>query len=861
MGQDQKIPPVNNPSQRQVTMQKNGVLYKQAKELILSEELFRYTFENASIGMAIEMADGTFALTNAAFDRMMGYEPEGLIGIHRSVVTPPEDVVQDEERYRRFLETGLPNMSYEKRYMRKDGRVIWVDMNVSCIRDADGTAKSSIIMARDITEHNQMEVALRENEEKYHSLLEHAYDAIIIADFDGNLLEVNKKVEELLGCTKEELLGTNFSKLHPEEELGRVLPAFREMVEGKIHSLLDTKVLRKDGKTVPVDITGGAIRYGGRHVAQAIFRDITDRKEKEEALKQSEHRFRSLSEASLEAIVFIEDGVIVDANEALNRLFGYEGEDLRGKLASEFIAPERRLFTDERIRTRTVGAYETLGLRKDGSTFPIEVNPREFEQDGKNLRLSAVRDLTERYKLEKQLKDYQDHLEKLVAERTNAVKESERKYRNIFENAVVGIYQSTPEGRFLKANAALAQMYGYEGPEELIKSVTNIETDIYADPGCRKDFMALTERDGIVRNFEIQARTRDGLKKYVSVNAHAVKNESGKTLYYEGIIEDITEKKLVSDQLMAQRDLALKLAQIDKLEEGLAVILQTAINASGMELGGVSLKNPETSSFDLTFSIGLSDEFFEEIRHIMPGTNNWSHMMAGMVLHICPSQELTPLAHKEGFKHISIVPILRNEEAIGALVVATKVLKNIPDQTQIGLEYLAAEIGNIVARMQTRQRLDEEISIRMQTDKALMSEHQSLQEANTALKVLLKHREDDKKELEEKLVSNVRHLVLPYVEKLKESHIDPVQQMSVSLIESNLNEILSSFLHTIQCFKLTPRQLEVVALIREGKTSKEIAGLLNVSKQAVDIQRFMIRKKLGLNKSKTNLQSHLKSLL
>ncbi|MBP1735131.1 MAG: multi-sensor hybrid histidine kinase, partial [Deltaproteobacteria bacterium] len=225
MGQDQNIPPVNNPSQRQVTMQKNGVLYRQAKELILSEELFRNTFENASIGMAIEMTDGTFAHTNAAFDRMMGYEPEELIGIHRSVVTPPEDVVQDEERYRRSLETGLPNMSYEKRYMRKDGRVIWVDMNVSFLRDADGTAKSSIIMARDITEHNQMEVALRENEEKYHSLLEHAYDAIMIADFDGNLLEVNKKVEELLGSTKEELLGTNFSKLHPEEELGRVLPA------------------------------------------------------------------------------------------------------------------------------------------------------------------------------------------------------------------------------------------------------------------------------------------------------------------------------------------------------------------------------------------------------------------------------------------------------------------------------------------------------------------------------------------------------------------------------------------------------------------------------------------------------------
>jgi DNA-binding NarL/FixJ family response regulator len=85
--------------------------------------------------------------------------------------------------------------------------------------------------------------------------------------------------------------------------------------------------------------------------------------------------------------------------------------------------------------------------------------------------------------------------------------------------------------------------------------------------------------------------------------------------------------------------------------------------------------------------------------------------------------------------------------------------------------------------------------------------------------------------------------------------------MSISFIESNLSEILSPFLHTMQGCKFTPRQLEIVTLIKQGRTTKEIARLLNVSKQAIDIQRFMIRKKLGLNKSKTNLQSYLKSIL
>ena len=202
MDKDQKIPHVSNPSQKSVTMQENGALNRQSEELIHSEELFRNTFVYASVGMALGVSDGTFVRTNAAFDRMMGYEPGELIGVHRSVLSPPEDVVENEERYRQFLETGLIRLSYEKRYMRKDGRIIWVDMNVSFIRDADGAARLSIIIARDITEHKQMEEAMLESEEKYRSLLEHAYDAIIIADFEGNLLEVNKKAEELLGCTK-----------------------------------------------------------------------------------------------------------------------------------------------------------------------------------------------------------------------------------------------------------------------------------------------------------------------------------------------------------------------------------------------------------------------------------------------------------------------------------------------------------------------------------------------------------------------------------------------------------------------------------------------------------------------------------
>lgn len=661
----------------------------------------------------------------------------------------------------------------------------------------------------------------------------------------------------------------------PTDFIGKTVGAIwgREAFEGSIKENLDMCFDGHERKREAwINFSSWGRRYcetvyspyqpqgGSGSFAIVITYDITERKNAEEEVRNSEYRFRNLSEASLEAIVFIENGIIVDANDALNRLFGYEGEDLRGRPATDFIVPERRLFTDERMRTRTEGIYETLGLRKDGSTFPIEVNPREFEIDGRRLRISAVRDLTENKKIEKQLRDYQDHLERLVEERTFELKKSEEKFRNIFENAIEGIYQSTPDGRFLSVNPALAQILGCSTPDELLQSISNIGDEIYANPERRKEFKLLIEREGVVRNFEIQARMKDGSKKHASLNTRAVKDENGKTLYYEGMVQDITERKQAYQQILMQRDLAMKLAQIDKLEEGLAITLEAARTFSGMECGGISLKDSKTGGFELVASVGLSKRFEEKVHQVAEGSSTWSRMMEKKSFHIRPTRELTPIALDEGFKFISVVPILQDEETVGFLVAASKNIDEIPEQIRVGLEFLAAELGSVIARMQALEKLKDEISVRRVTEKALEAERRSLEEANTALKVLLKYREDDKRELEEKLVSNVKQLVLPYVKKLEAGKLDALQRMTVALIDTNLNEIVSPFLNNMKSFKFTPRQLEIIAFIKEGRTTKEIAQLLAVGKDAIDLQRFLIRKKLGINKNKANLRSFLMSL-
>jgi DNA-binding CsgD family transcriptional regulator len=176
------------------------------------------------------------------------------------------------------------------------------------------------------------------------------------------------------------------------------------------------------------------------------------------------------------------------------------------------------------------------------------------------------------------------------------------------------------------------------------------------------------------------------------------------------------------------------------------------------------------------------------------------------------------------------------------------------------LELIAGQLGNIIVRIQAEQELQKDIEKRKKVEEALEAKSHSLEEANTGFKVLLKHREEDMKELEERFVSNVKRLVLPLVEKLKKDKIEPSQRITVDCIEAKLKEILSPFLNNLRRFNFTPRQLEIAVLIKEGRTTKDIAELLHVGKEAVDLQRFLIRKKLGLNKEKADLRSYLLSI-
>ncbi len=266
--------------------------------------------------------------------------------------------------------------------------------------------------------------------------------------------------------------------------------------------------------------------------------DFVDPKTRE-ALRESENKFRDLAEKSLVGIYLIQDDVFKYVNPKFSEIFGYAIETLikkRRKAPKDLVFPEDWPLVQENIRKRIVGEaasihFEFRGVTKNKEIIYVEVYGSRTIYQGRPALIGTLLDITARRKADELLK------------------RAEQKYRSIFENAVEGIFQSTPDGKLISANPAFAKMLGYESPDELLTSVINIGYQVYVQPEVRAQFMEGIERDGLVRGFECEIYRKDGSRIWVSMNARDIRDGNNMILYYEGTVEDITERKKVEQEL------------------------------------------------------------------------------------------------------------------------------------------------------------------------------------------------------------------------------------------------------------------------------------------------------------------------
>jgi PAS domain S-box-containing protein len=275
-------------------------------------------------------------------------------------------------------------------------------------------------------------------------------------------------------------------------------------------------------------------------------------------LRESEERFRVLSEATTEGIVVHQDSRHLLVNAAFARMVGYAPEEAVGRTSFDFVAPESHDLLREQMRAASSEPYEVVGLRKDGSRFRAEVLGRTVEVGGRRLRVVAVRDVGERRRMEE------------------ALRASEERYRGLFAGVPVGLYRTRPDGRIVDANQALADLLGYADPAPLL---ARNAAEFFVDRGQRWEESAVLEREGIVRGFLLRLRRADGSIVWVEDTARVVRGADGQVVAYEGALVDVTEQRRATAGLRLLTEAGARLAASLDFDTLLRTVAELAVPA------------------------------------------------------------------------------------------------------------------------------------------------------------------------------------------------------------------------------------------------------------------------------------------
>jgi PAS domain S-box-containing protein len=377
-----------------------------------SEDMrYRYLtiFENSGTGMAVVEDDGTISLANSMLEQITGV-PRSEVEHRRSVfsfVVPEER--EEAERYHRSLrEEGKDAFRLdESRIIRKDGSI----RNIVISGKVFPGTRESIISILDITERKQMEETLRQSEERFRRLISRSFDAIQIHQ-DGRIVLCNDAAAQAVGASGPgDVIGKPMIDfVHPDCR-GIIQERVREMLQSPEEAvpLIEEKFLRLDGTPFIVEAMATATQFEGRPAIMVVFRDITERKQMEDALRESENRFRTLTETSLTGIYIIQDWMFRYVNPTFATLLGYQPEEMIGREPFSFVHPDDQEMVRERVQRRmnhkeTISIYDSRFVTRDGRTIYMSILGVLVPYKGREAIFGNMLDLTERRKMEDALR-------------------------------------------------------------------------------------------------------------------------------------------------------------------------------------------------------------------------------------------------------------------------------------------------------------------------------------------------------------------------------------------------------------------------------------------------------------------------
>jgi PAS domain S-box-containing protein len=429
------------------------------KTLQESEEMFRAIFERAAIGIALADREARTLAVNPALQEILGYTEEELLNISFAGHTHPEDVEADMGLYRKMMAGELDSYQMEKRYIRKDGEVVWVRLIASLVQDAEGNPFLEIGMMEDITDRKKAEEALRESEARYRKLVETSPDAITLSDLEGIVTMCNQQAATLHGYeSSEEVVGKSAFEFIAQEDVPRAAEYLRETIEKGMTRNARYTALRKDGSRFLLEVNASLIfdADGKPWALMAVTRDVTDRVRSEEQLKFQANLLEEVRDSITATDL---EGRIVYMNRVSQEATGLTLEEALGQSTEIFGEDPERGATQREIVESTLrdGQWrgEVVNYDREGRDTILDTHTWLIhDEEGNPTGMCGISsDITERVRVEEELR-------RLSAGTNRLRKPHRRAALRIHPPRTDGKTRLFTERRFRRHRRDTAEVYG-----------------------------------------------------------------------------------------------------------------------------------------------------------------------------------------------------------------------------------------------------------------------------------------------------------------------------------------------------------------------------------------------------------------
>ncbi len=396
-------------------------------------------------------------------------------------------------------------------------------------------------------ERKQLEKALRESEQIFRQLIETASDAIYLIDEQGQIVRANSAAAKMLGRDINEMATLTLERIDPNFSLTDFLAFWRSVPDNE-PLIFESSHVRTDGSLVPVEISGAKFTVNERTCFYGIARDISGRKQAEEVLRESEERYRLLSDLTMEGIVLHKNGVAIDLNTSMAEMLGYQREELFAKNFMDFVHEDDRALVRKKLAKDYAAPYVVRMLRKNGDYFIAEIEARNFQQKGDTWRVSAIRDITERKRAEEALRESEERFQKMLGMVPDMISIHDPEMNILYSNWQG--FAAIPKERRRRTSKCF---HTYRGLDNIC-------------PDCQAERVLQTGRP-----FQQEVALPEGI--WIDLRVIPLLDEQGNVEIFMEWVRDITVQKKAEEnqkKLQAQLTQAQKMESVGRLAGGVA---------------------------------------------------------------------------------------------------------------------------------------------------------------------------------------------------------------------------------------------------------------------------------------------------